>query len=194
MRVALDLDSTLYPLLTAMRTVPGGERCRMEHLAEYGSLVELCGGQLELTAVLDVAQSYECQMRHGLFPGAGPAVRALTAHGVETHVMTSREPRFERDAHRFLLDQGLAPTTVACVPSSQKLALCQELGIDVIADDHPRTLMACAAAGMRCFTLPYRYNTHVIETLGLAQVTNWHQLGPLVLAAALGQPAASNAA
>ena len=190
MRVALDVDSTLYRLLEAMQRLPGGERIRYEICDTWAALIHLSGGLEQMKALLAQAMTYDAMRDAGLFPGARAAVDALHEAGAEIHVMTCRPEAVAGDTERFLRDEGIRFHSFSCREPFDKIALCRQLGVRVIVDDQPDTLEQAHAAGIQALTLDHLYTREVVGRLGLRSASSWAELGPMVLSAALAEQAA----
>lgn len=181
--VAVDLDSTLWPLLQAMQKLPGGERVRIEDCPAWDLLPKLCGGVPKMLELFRQAMTYESMAATPLLPGAGEAMRALADQGVSIHIMTTRPADRYADTERFLREQEIPFATLTVQDPFDKIALCDELGVRVIVDDQPDLLEKAHAAGMDALTLRYRYNQGVIQALGLGHADHWDDLLPQVMAA-----------
>jgi len=90
MQLALDLDSTIYPLLDGMRRVPGGERVRYEDCHSWGTLFELCDG--DYRKVLHGAWEPEVAVEVGAFPARLRCCAACTRRA-STSRSSSMTPR-----------------------------------------------------------------------------------------------------
>jgi uncharacterized HAD superfamily protein len=181
MKVALDLDSTLYPLLDAMRLHPGGERVSYADVRGWEHLPELCdGGVPGMLQLFRAAMSYDTQMQVGLFDGAADAVRQLHADGADIHVMTARPADLHDDTERFLAAHQVPFVTLDCYDPMDKLGLCDRYGVDVIVDDHPDLLRDAVTAGKRALTLRWNYNAAVVDELSIPHATDWEALLQLI--------------
>jgi hypothetical protein len=52
-QIMIDLDATLYPLITAMNRFPGGENCLMENCHSWEQLIELSGGKEKMFSLFE---------------------------------------------------------------------------------------------------------------------------------------------
>lgn len=181
-RLALDLDSTIYPLLDGMRRVPGGERVRYEDCHSWGTLFELCDG--DYRKVLHGAWEPEVAIAVGAFPGALPVLRRLHAAGVYIEVMTARPEKMRGATQEYLDALGVPHDELTLIEGEEKPGRCLERGIEVIVDDSPDTLLAARERGLRALGLEHRYNRHVADH-GVILRPSWRQLEE-PLCAALG--------
>ena len=191
MQIALDVDATVFRFHAAMALLPGCAHISADRDTYWGSIAaSLPGGEGELIDLFKTAFTYRHMRRAGLFEGAREEIAKLAADGVRVHVMTRRLPGYAADTQRFLVDEGLVFDEFTCQDPFDKIALCQRLGIDVIVDDHPETIEAAHAAGMRALTLLYPFNRETVQRLGIEHASHWRDLGPMVAAACLtGAPA-----
>jgi len=70
-------------------------------------------------------------------------------------------PAAEQTARWLQWHLLVQPTVFTVEKPSDKPAKCEELGITVMVDDHPRAVQALAEAGITVFTLDYPYNRHL---------------------------------
>lgn len=165
-QVMLDVDSTLFPLLEAMRRLPGGENVRMERCHSWEELPNLCGSPEKMFELFDGAMSLEGMRAVGLLPGARAATHALRRHGVAVHVATQRPAELAEDTERFLRESGLHFESIACGPDLDKVELCREMEIPLLVDDHPEALRSAKRARIRPFALHWPYNEQVLAEVG----------------------------
>jgi uncharacterized HAD superfamily protein len=183
-QVMLDVDSTVFPLIPAMNTLRGGERVRYEDIPTYNDLPGLCGGVKPMLALFDEAMTYEKMMEIGVFPGVRESIDALRDHNVKVHVISSRPAGFADGTERYLRDQGVHYDSFLCEFEPDKLAFCQQEGIEVIIDDHPDLLARAAGSdAVTALALRFPYNAAALDqhgfrhTSGLADGSGWVELG-----------------
>ena len=141
MRIAVDFDSTLWPMLPAMGF-------RYEDCPTWEHLPELCGGVPAMLARFEEIMSYEHMRLTPFFPGASDALRSLTARGAQLHLLTLRPEKFKGDVIRMLDDHQIDVVDVRCSLDLDKTEHCLEEGIGVLIDDSPDTIAQAAAAGL----------------------------------------------
>ncbi len=188
MKLALDIDSTIFPMLEAVTRHEDGRHIRLSDITEWHHLADLLGGVKPMFEVLGDVFTYDFMAGVGLYPGAAGWARRLHAEGHEIHVMTARPDECEADTRRFLSDQGVPFDSLRCTLVMDKAALCVQEGIGVIVDDQPQTIEDAHAAGLQVLTLAHEYNREVRERLGVPGAGSWAQLGPMVLAACQAAP------
>jgi phosphoglycolate phosphatase-like HAD superfamily hydrolase len=180
-QVALDLDSTLFPLLPAMRALPGGENIDIHTCATWDTIIEQAGG---LDAALDLfrrAMQYEHMARHTPYAGVLETAQTLREHGVKMHVMTRRNPELAEGTLRWLADHDIIPDTFVCDMTTNKVQRCKRLGISVIVDDEPKCLEQAHAVGLDAITLLWPYNAPIVRQLGVTGASDWLGVGNAVL-------------
>jgi hypothetical protein len=178
MDVILDVDATIYPLVDAIRTIPGGEACSLEICDTYGALPGMITPPHTFRDVLHDAQQYEKMMEIGYIPSAHEACLHLHEAGARLHVVTHREPEYRNDLIRFLNDTKFPYTSVECDYAINKIQAAQIKGAQLIIDDHPQTIQDAHAAGILIRSLRYRYNSEVLSNLGLKLCDTWDELLP----------------
>jgi phosphoglycolate phosphatase-like HAD superfamily hydrolase len=181
-RYALDIDSTVFDFHRAVALLPdaGTQHIRAQDDLFYGWLADELGGQDNLAAMFKQIFTYDHMRQVGLLPGAAKHINALHDDGAHAYVMTRRDNVFAADTLRFLTDEGLRFDGFACENPFDKVARCQQLGIDVIVDDHPDTIREAHHAGLHVLTLRYPFNAAVVDELGIAHADTWDELAPML--------------
>ena len=175
-RVALDVDSILYPLLDAMAVLPGGEKVSMRDCKTWEMLVDQCGGVPEMLKLFNQAMQYEHMRRFSPYPGVAEGLKAWREHGITIDIMTSREPSLAEGTARWLADFEIEYESFTCDLETDKVEHCRQLGIETIVDDHPQTLANAHAAGLEALSLAWPFNGEVARARGLRRAGNWNDL------------------
>jgi uncharacterized HAD superfamily protein len=175
--ILLAIDSTVYPLLDAMGSLPGGARVSDATITDWDDLPGVCGGVGEMLALFEQAMSYEVLSQ--LAPSAGCQEVLARWAGADTkiHVATDRAEHFDEITRRYLADNDIVFPTLRCERKLDKLALASELGCDLIIDDHPLLLGAAARAGAAVTCLRWGFNAAVIDEHHIEAYADWTALG-----------------
>lgn len=174
MRIAFDLDSTIYPILDAIALVPGGERVSAAACQTWESLPELC--ERDLGEVLNDAMQLEIATRVGAYPGAVETIAELAAGGVTIEVMTARDAALAEVTSEYLHAHGIAYDRLSISFDIDKVALCKQREIGVIVEDSPYTIAAAHGAGLSVYGLAHSYNRNVAAALGIELAPDWARL------------------
>lgn len=183
-RVMIDFDSTVFPILDALRRCPGGERVSYEAIQDYAELPALIeGGAERMGAMFAEIMPFAAMREHEPIAGVGPALRTLVALGCELHVKTDRPVEVSRDVARYLRLHRLPFASLDCESGLDKLALCQSEGIGIVVDDHPGFLLRAREAGLDALSLRYRYHDGIAHERGIDLAPSWPVLARRVAAA-----------
>jgi hypothetical protein len=182
MRIAIDIDSTLHhywdQLAAAARRRFGVDLPYAEQ--RTWDIALLRPEQLRAC----VAETHaERQVLAALpYPGAVEAIAAWHERGHYIHVTSHRTPAAAEATARWLAAIGLPYDDLHC--SDDKLTRCLELGIELLIDDAPGTLVRALDAGLLAATLEHPWNQDVCETEDVVCAPDWAtlklRLDPLV--------------
>jgi len=162
-QVLCDMDSTLYPLLTAMANHPGGEKVCIEDCHSWEMLEELSGGKQQMLELFASAMSLKGMRATGLLPGAAAATRCLQRHQIGVHLLTDRPSERAAETEKFLKEQGVVFSEFRCSSGIDKLEYCRQNDISVIVDDHPALIREASAQGLKALSLAWPYNTEALQ-------------------------------
>lgn len=177
-QVMLDFDSTVFPLLDAMAAHPdGGDHLGYEHIRAWGDLIHACGGGEAMLALFEQVMRHEAMRDHPPFVGAREAVAALRDHGVAVRVVSARHPKFAPEITAYLDDYGITVDEVLCAEPIDKVAWCHDNAVEILVDDHPKTLAAAHDAGLEALGLCFDFNRHFFVERGLPTPATWNELG-----------------
>jgi len=179
LRVLIDLDSTIYPLFEAFRTLPEGRRCRIENCPSWATMPDLVDGNF--LQILDRATSYETMSRVGLYPGARSAINQLRGHGVAVEIVTHRWAKTSDDIELFLSEEGVEYDNLVVDMKVDKLKHCRENEISLAIDDKPDFIESCRAGGVVPASMAWPYNRSAIGAGAALNAENWLDLTKAVL-------------
>jgi hypothetical protein len=185
-RFVCDFDGIAYPFVSGVATHPSAERLALENCWTWETPIEIAGPAWP--EALAHGLSYETMRAVGLFPDFKPAMERLRAVGVVPLLRTHRPPDALAAVQRLLAEEGLGWLDVAAATPQEKIDLCLAEGISVLVDDHPQTLAAAHAAGLRAMALRFPYNSEMIERLGVEEAPDWDVLAGLILAVLRAEP------
>lgn len=175
--VAVDLDSTVFPLIDAIAALPGNEGFGMHEVDDWDYLIGRFGGLESMLATLGQAMRAEHALRVPPFAGAGEVLERLVArHNARLVVMTDRPPGLAPDTLAYLAHHRIPSAAVLCGRLADKVALCDLLGAGTIIDDRPSTLETAHRAGLQALTLAHPYNETARAAIGLDALADWAQL------------------
>jgi uncharacterized HAD superfamily protein len=180
-KILLDIDSTLYPMDSAIRNVL--QRFYGLDLPEVNQDTWTPWRQLGLTdeqglRVLDICHTDEEILRQKPFAGAVATVRKWVKAGVEVHVVSHRSPRSAGATKSWLAKIGLPYDALALDFMVDKLAYAQKNQVDLIIDDKPTLIEQAVAAGLPIATLRYPYNQALLAQYPdqIVMGSNWREL------------------
>lgn len=188
MRIAVDIDSTLHDywgVLSEISTRRFGVKLPYEEQLTWG-LTRLRPEQLALC----VKESH-CDERilEGVpYPGAVETVRAWRERGHTVYIASSRHADCHRATLAWLQKIGLPFDDLLC--SAQKLERCLELGVELLVDDSPMSILGALDHGIRAATIVHQWNEEVCEEEDVVCAVDWpglaRRLAPLLDATPIG--------
>lgn len=174
MKIAVDIDSTLHhywdQLAAAARRRFGVDLRYEQQLTWEVALLR----PEQLRACVAETHADEQVLGALPYPGAVESIAEWHARGHWIHV-TSHRTVASRDATERWLDSiGLPHDDLHC--SDDKLTRCRELGIELLIDDAPGTLLGALDAGMIAATLIHPWNRELCETEDVICAPDWPAL------------------
>ena len=178
MRIAIDIDSTLHhywdvlsdaarrrfgvDLPYELQATWGITRLRREQLA-------VCVAETHSDEVILAGEPY---------PHAVETVNRWHAAGHFIHITSHRDPAAHDATARWLERIGLRHDDLHC--SSDKVTRCTELGIDVLVDDCPGTILRALDDGIVPATIAHPWNRDVCEEEGVLCAPDWPAIARLL--------------
>ncbi|HSZ70000.1 MAG TPA: hypothetical protein VK756_06540 [Solirubrobacteraceae bacterium] len=192
MRIAVDIDSTLHDywgVLSEISVRRFGVQLPYEEQLTWG-LTRLRPEQLELC----VKESYsEERILAGVpYPGAVEAVRGWCERGSSVYVASNREACCREATAAWLRTIGLPFEDLVC--SARKLERCVELGVELLIDDSPMSILGALERGIVAATIVHPWNEEICEEEDVICAHDWHELSLLLAPVVAGAPAGVGAA
>ena len=174
MRIAVDIDSTLHHYWDQFSAI-AKKRFGVELAYETQLTWEVSRLRPEQAkACLDESHTEPHILAAVPYPGAVETIRAWHEAGHYIQI-TSHRTRAAHDATARWLEQiGLPYDELWC--SDDKVARCVELGIDVLIDDSPDTLLRAAEAGITPATIVHPWNRDLCEEEDIVCAPDWPTL------------------
>jgi hypothetical protein len=174
MRIAIDIDSTLHHYwdkLSAAAQRRFGVELPYEEQFTWG-ITRLKPRQLELC----IQETHTDEVIAGGEPYAGAveAVNRWAAAGHFIHITSHRADGCHVATTRWLDDIGLRYDELYC--SFDKVARCQEIGIDLLIDDSPVNLQRGLDSGLTVATILHPWNRELCETEDVVCGEDWPEL------------------
>jgi uncharacterized protein len=170
-RLAIDIDSTLHPYWDQLAEIAQrrfGVELPYDEQTTW-SITRLEPAQLQVL----IRESHE----HGNvvdaepYPGAVETVGAWHEQGHFIHITSHRADSARPHTSEWLANIGLPHDELYC--SDDKIARCVEIGIDVLIDDAPDTLVRAREAGIVAATIEHPWNRGVP---GVISAVDWPEL------------------
>jgi hypothetical protein len=175
MRIAIDIDSTLHhywPLLSAAAKRRFGVELPYEQQITW-DISRLREEQVRV-CVQDT-HSDEAIAKAEPYPHAVETVNRWYDAGHWIHVTSHRAEQCRSATARWLDDIGLRHHELYC--SYDKVARCREIGIELLIDDAPTTIVRALEAGILGATLRHPWNQDVCEEEDVICADDWLELG-----------------
>jgi uncharacterized HAD superfamily protein len=184
-RIAVDIDSTLHPYWDQLAAIakrrfgvdlPYEEQLTWRISRLRPEQARVCVAETHTEAHVLAAEPY---------PGAVEAIRAWHEAGHFIHITSHRTTDAHDATARWLERIGLAHDELYC--SFDKVARCREIGIDVLIDDSPVTLLKASEAGITTATIEHPWNRDLCEDEDIVCAPDWptlaRRLEPVLAAA-----------
>ena len=174
MRIAVDIDSTLHHYWDQLAAIakrrfgvdlPYDEQITWTITRLRPEQVHVCVAETHREQHVLAAEPY---------PGAVEAIRAWHEAGHFIHVTSHRTTEAHDATERWLAQIGLPYDELYC--SFDKVARCREIGIELLIDDSPVTLMAAADAGITAATILHPWNRDLCEEEDIVSAPDWPTL------------------
>lgn len=180
--VAIDFDSTAWPLLTAMGAHPetpllNGEPIGPHNVPHWDTPLEMYGGDVHaMLAGMDKCRTLEMFREIGMYPGFVEAVQELQRRGFRPVILTDNSEQACVNIAAYLRELGLEIQVIR-KSAKEKVAWCLEHGSPVLVDDSPMAIET-AAGQVKLLTFPYRYNADAIKRHGAIEVSayDWNEM------------------
>ncbi|HUN77501.1 MAG TPA: hypothetical protein VMU32_01125 [Solirubrobacteraceae bacterium] len=183
MRIAVDIDSTLHHYWDVLSEVSRrrfGIELPYEEQLNWG-LTRLRPEQFELC--VRESHSEERILAGVPYEGAVETVRGWHEQGHFVHVASYRDSSCQAATAAWLGAIGLPYDDLEC--SELKVERCVELGIELLIDDSPRSILGALRHGMRAATIAHPWNQEICEEEDVIRAGDWQELARL-LAPVLG--------
>jgi uncharacterized protein len=173
-RIAVDIDSTLHHYWDQLAAIakrrfgvelPYDEQITWRITRLRPEQVHVCVAETHREQQVLAAEPY---------PGAVEAIRAWHEAGHFIHVTSHRTTEAHDATERWLEQIGLPYDELYC--SFDKVSRCREIGIELLIDDSPVTLMAAADAGINAATILHPWNRDLCEEEDIVSAPDWPTL------------------
>ena len=174
LRIAIDIDSTLHhhwPLVAAAAKrrfgveLPYEEQHPGTGLRLSEEQLRFCIEDTHTDAAIAGARPY---------PHAVETVNGWFESGHSIHILSHRAQRSLTATRRWLADIGLRHHELW--GGDDKVARCREIGVDLLIDDSPDTLLRALDAGIRAATLRHPWNEHLCSGSDITCAADWREL------------------
>ena len=183
MRIAVDIDSTLHHYWDQLAAI-AKRRFGVDLLYEEQLTWRITQLRREQASVCVAETHTEANVLAAEpYPGAVEAVTAWHEAGHFIHVTSHRTTDAHDATARWLDRIGLPYDELYC--SFDKVARCIQIGIEVLIDDSPVTLLKASEAGITTATIEHPWNRDVCEEEDIVSAPDWptlsRRLEPLLL-------------
>jgi hypothetical protein len=187
MRIAVDIDSTLHHYWDVLSEVsvrrfgvelPYEEQFTWGHTRLRPEQFELCVRE---------SHSDERILAGVPYPGAVETVRGWHERGHSVHVVSYREVACRQATGAWLQAIGLPFDELLC--AAEKVERCVELGIELLIDDSPRSIVGALENGMLAATVVHPWNLEVCDEEDVICAHDWYELARLLAPVVDGAPA-----
>jgi uncharacterized HAD superfamily protein len=178
MRIAVDIDSTLHhywDVLSDVSVRRFGIELPYEEQLTWG-LTRLRPEQFALC----VSESHsDARILAGVpYPGAVETVCGWHEQGHQINFASYREAGCQGATATWLRAIGVPFDELLC--SAHKIERCVELGIELLIDDSPMSIMGALEHGIVAATIAHPWNEEVCEEEDVICARDWHELARLL--------------
>ena len=174
MRIAIDIDSTLHdhwPLVAAAAKRRYG--IELPYDDQLPSTTRRLS-EAQLRACVEDTHADEAVAGARPYPDAVETVNRWSAAGHEIHIMSHRPQRSLVATRRWLDAIGLRCHAVHA--GEDKVADARRLGMGLLIDDTPETLIRALDAGLLAATLRHPWNAHLCDRGDIVCARDWPEL------------------
>jgi hypothetical protein len=174
MKIAIDIDSTLHHYwdqFAAAAKRRFGVDLPYEHQMTWTiqqlrpEQVRACIAETHCAEKVLSAEPYEGAVEVvGRWREAGHFIHVTSHREVDTHAITEE----------WLQRVGVPYDELYC--SYDKVARCQEIGVDVLVDDSPVNLLRAIEVGIRPATILHPWNRELVEEEDVVAADDWYGL------------------
>ena len=174
MKIAIDIDSTLHHYwdqFAAAAKRRFGVDLPYEHQVTWTiqqlrpEQVKACIAETHGETAVLAAEPYE---------GAADVVRRWKEAGHFIHITSHRATDAHGATTRWLDAAGIPYDELYC--SYDKIARCEEIGVDVLIDDSPVNLQRAIDAGITAATILHPWNRELVEEEDVIAADDWPAL------------------
>lgn len=173
MIIAVDIDNTLHDyhrqLAEVVKARTGLELPYADH-RQYGQLVDLLDGDKALAYELyNACHAPDLVLSATVYPGAVEVMERWQADGHQLLIMSQRHEHTRPATEQWLAEQGIPYELLVC--DMNKLGRMDDLGVEVVVDDHPHTIVESLIAGRQVATLlhPWTVNFRAVARVVCAE-------------------------
>lgn len=175
MRIAIDIDSTLHhhwPLVAAAAKRRFGVELPYEQQVPW---TPRRLSEEQLRSCIEDTHTDEAIAGARPYPHAVETVNGWYDAGHDVHITSHRAERSVTATQRWLHEIGLRHHALHC--GEDKVAHCRRIGVDVLIDDSPATLIRALDAGIVPATLRHPWNAHLCDGRQVICAAGWRELG-----------------
>ena len=173
-RIAIDIDSTLHHYWDQLREIVRRRHgIDLPYEDQHTWHIPQLAREDLAEAVLESHE--EPQVLAAVpYPGAVETVNGWHAAGHFIQITSHRRTDAHAATARWLDDAGFAYDELYC--SYDKVAKCEEIGIDLLIDDSPTNIQRALDAGIATATITHPWNQDVCETEDVVCAADWPEL------------------
>jgi hypothetical protein len=182
LRIAIDVDSTLHHYWDQFAAAA---KRRFGVDLPYEHQVTWQIGQLrpeQVHVCIEETHAERAVLSSEPYPGAVEVISRWHDGGHFIHITSHRAGRAQAATERWLDAIGLRYDELYC--SFDKVARCEEIGIDLLIDDSPVNLQRALDAGIRAATLRHPWNRDLLEEEDVIAADDWpglaRELAPIL--------------
>jgi hypothetical protein len=173
-RIAIDIDSTLHhhwPLVAAAARRRFG--LELPYDEQFPSTARRLSEE-QLRACIEDTHSDAAIAGARPYARAVETVNAWHEAGHAIHITSHRAERSLTATRRWLDGIGLRHDDIYC--GEDKVAHCRRIGIDLLIDDTPDTILWAIGAGILAATLRHPWNEHLCGRSDVVCAGDWPEL------------------
>jgi uncharacterized protein len=175
MRIAIDIDSTLHHYWDQLERAAKrrfGVSLPYDEQVTWG--ITLLRPE-QVRACIEETHRDEQVLAAEPYPGAVEVIRGWHEAGHFIHITSHRADTARDATARWLERIGLPYDELYC--SFDKVARCEQIGIDVLIDDSPKNLARAVDAGITGATIVHPWNRDLCEEEDIVCAPDWPALG-----------------
>ncbi|GAB6179560.1 hypothetical protein JCM14036_08790 [Desulfotomaculum defluvii] len=162
MKIGIDLDGTIadnLELLVEAMNRFCGKNLRGEEIYQYNLCKVYNISEAEFVKLMN-EEEQKIISKSPLIPYARESIQDLVKQGWEVHIITARNPRYQKITESWLQDHNIPYKQLHLLNSHDKLAVCQQLRVKLMIEDNIHNAYQLHEGGVQVILFEAHHNRY----------------------------------